>query len=92
LEDATLKVKIDQRNWQLAKYEALEREITTLLNKLGFDVITGTPDFILADLLSACLANYHVAISKRQDWINGCGEPQLRAVNVGEVQKTRPRT
>ena len=35
--------------------EDIEKEITKIFNKYGLDIITDTPDFILADYIMTCL-------------------------------------
>lgn len=43
-------------------------ELTDLLNKHNMDVVTGTPDFILAELLLDTLMFFGNAVKNREEW------------------------
>jgi hypothetical protein len=45
-----------------------ERELRHLINRHSQENASGTPDFILADYLSSCLAAFNVAVQRRADW------------------------
>lgn len=46
-----------------------ESELTNLLNKYSKENESNTPDFLLAEYLSACLANYNRIIQKKEIWL-----------------------
>jgi hypothetical protein len=47
----------------------LRDELCALLNKHSADSQAGTPDFILAQYLLACLDAFGAAIAKRETWL-----------------------
>jgi hypothetical protein len=46
-----------------------ESELTNLLNKYSKENESNTPDFLLAEYLSACLENYNRIIQKKEVWL-----------------------
>lgn len=48
--------------------EALEKEITALINKHSREGDSNTPDFILAEYLMACLSTFEFASNRREVW------------------------
>ena len=48
----------------------LERELTELLSRYSAESVSGTPDFILVELLLSNLKSYNEAVSKRAVWRN----------------------
>ena len=52
------------------KYEALTREISSVLNKYIQENRSNTPDYMLAEFMLGCLNVYENTISKREVWFN----------------------
>ncbi len=50
------------------KYEALRKEIKSILNKYSQENRSNTPDFMLADFMLGCLNVYENTISAREKW------------------------
>lgn len=50
----------------------IERELAAVLNKYSAEVVSGTPDFILARYVTDCLKSFNEAVSHRAEWR---GEP-----------------
>lgn len=48
--------------------QSFEAELVGLLNKYSMENGSGTPDFVLARYLVACLRAYDVAVNARCDW------------------------
>jgi hypothetical protein len=51
----------------------LTTKLTTLLN--GYENPSNTPDFILAEYLTACLTAYNTAVQHRAAWYGRMDEP-----------------
>jgi hypothetical protein len=47
---------------------SLEEELKALLNKHSAENVSGTPDFILATFLIACLDAHNAASNRRVEW------------------------
>lgn len=45
-----------------------KRELQTLINKHSAENGSDTPDFILAEYLSRCLATFNVIVKAREKW------------------------
>jgi len=50
--------------------KTFERELTVLMNQHGIDTETNTPDYILAEYLTACLTHYSEVTKKRDKWFH----------------------
>ncbi len=50
------------------KMTTFERELKELINTRCLDNESHTPDFILADYLTMCLANFRDTVRKRDEW------------------------
>jgi hypothetical protein len=48
---------------------ALRDELATLLNQHSAENGSNTPDFVLAEYLSSCLAAFDEAVRLRDDWM-----------------------
>ncbi|MBO7715829.1 MAG: hypothetical protein J6S85_19860 [Methanobrevibacter sp.] len=57
-----------------------KKELTSLLNKHGWDDACETPDFILAEYVEGCLLNLTVAMTMNINWHTGW-ERMLGEVN-----------
>lgn len=47
-----------------------EKELLWLINKYSKENKSDTPDFILAQYLNGCLANYEETVKARDKWYN----------------------
>lgn len=54
----------------LAKEANFEQELCALLNRYGKDTETETPDYILAQFLTACIKGLAVTNAERDAWFN----------------------
>jgi hypothetical protein len=52
-----------------------ERELESLINKHRQESASNTPDFILAQYLSACLVAFNVAVQQRETWYGRDARP-----------------
>ena len=50
------------------KMSDLSRDISQVINRHHMESPSGTPDFILGDLLTSVLASYNDAVQKRAEW------------------------
>jgi hypothetical protein len=48
--------------------ENFREELETLINSCNRDCISNTPDWILAEYLSDCLASFDLATTRREKW------------------------
>ena len=48
--------------------EGFKKELTSLLNRYGYDTVCETPDYLLADYVERCLANYSSTIGENIAW------------------------
>jgi hypothetical protein len=53
----------------MANYLEFREELETLINKYSMEGRSDTPDFILANYLTACLVAYDNALIERQELI-----------------------
>lgn len=51
--------------------EKFKKELTSLLNRYGYDTTCETPDYILADYIGKCLENYCATIQLNIAWHTG---------------------
>jgi hypothetical protein len=58
----------DERERRTTTMESLEVELTRLLNKCSAENGSDTPDFILAQYLTACLDAFNHAVQQRENW------------------------
>ena len=73
-----LKNKKDMKNIleiDESKYLKLERGFRSVLNELGIDSQTNTPDFLLADYLIECLKTYASVNYYNQNWHRSDSNP-----------------
>lgn len=56
-----------------------EKELETLINKYSKENGSNTPDFILAEYLSNCLATFNNTIIKRENWY---GRTPTQIINI----------
>lgn len=61
----------------------LKNDLTALLNKYNAENVSNTPDWILADYLMGCLANYNHTLKLRQVWYEANNE-------LTDLKLTRP--
>ena len=54
-----------------------EKELTALINRHSLENESNTPDFILAQYLTACLAAFAVATQQRETWYGRDAGPSL---------------
>lgn len=47
------------------------KDLEALLNKHSMENRSNTPDFILAEFMGSCLANFEMAIATRSEWYRG---------------------
>jgi len=50
------------------KYEALKKDLTSLLNNHSLESRSDTPDYMLADFMLGCLNVYENTIERRERW------------------------
>ncbi len=62
------------------RFEALEKEIERAINGQGVDNALGTPDFVLAEYLIACLRAYEKIHNDRAFWFRPQSTPGLHPV------------
>lgn len=48
--------------------QTFEKELEELINRHSKEADSGTPDFLLAEYLTACLEAYNNAVKKRDAW------------------------
>ncbi len=48
--------------------ETFEQQLSSLLNRNSKENASNTPDYLLAEYLSACLENYNSIVKKRDAW------------------------
>jgi len=56
---------------------SLEQELSHLLNKYSAENVSNTPDFILAQFLTGCLATFNQSIQQRETWYGRDARPSL---------------
>ncbi len=54
-----------------------EKELESLINRFSKENESNTPDFILAQYLSGCLATFNVAVQQRETWYGRDPRPVL---------------
>lgn len=71
--------------------ESFEKELTELINRHSMENGSDTPDFILANYLINCLANWNFAILSRETWYGRfvAGE---NPIHLGPDSATPPPT
>lgn len=52
----------------LEEVSPFERDLSSVLNRHSQENESGTPDFILAQYLKACLTNFNIAVQNRAQW------------------------
>ena len=52
----------------MARMDEFSRELSSVINRFSMENPSGTPDFILGDLLTSVLASYNDAVQKRAEW------------------------
>jgi len=57
-------------------------ELIALLNRYSKENGSDTPDWILADYLTACLENFDATFQKRKAWYSPEGIPDVPAAKV----------
>lgn len=60
-----------------------EKELESLLNRYSKENDSNTPDFILAEYLTGCLAVYNDALKKRDKWFG---------IDMFNTEKDLPQT
>jgi len=65
----------------------LREEIRAAINRASAENASGTPDFILADYLLACLDTFDYAVNAREKWFKGEGAALVKE-NTGKVFRT----
>lgn len=53
---------------EIVAAESFRNEFTALLNRHSKENESNTPDFILAEYLTACLAAFDMAVNRREMW------------------------
>ena len=53
---------------ETARMEDFSRDISDVINRYSMENPSGTPDFILGDLLTSVLASYNHAVARRAEW------------------------
>lgn len=46
--------------------EEFKKELTSLINRYSMEIVSNTPDFILADYLVGCLDNFNINANARE--------------------------
>lgn len=64
------------------EYQALLKEIASVLNRHSQENRSNTPDFMLAEYLLGCLTVYENTISKREKWY-GIPDPFSQNNKIG---------
>lgn len=64
----------------MARMDEFSRELSSVINRFSMENPSGTPDFILGDLLTSVLASYNDAVQKRAEW-------RMESVDLPVVQK-----
>lgn len=76
----------------------LRKQIETAINCTSSENVSNTPDFILAEYLTDCLAAFDKATNRREDWHSEDGNPRLSLSDnakrtgmdaVGRTQSTK---
>ena len=57
--------------------DKFRKELSELINKNSMENTSNTPDFILAEYLSACLLAFDTAIQQRETWHGRDASPSL---------------
>lgn len=57
--------------------DKFRKELSELINKSSMENASNTPDFILAEYLSACLLAFDTAIQQRETWYGRDASPSL---------------
>ena len=47
---------------------SFEKELEGLINRYSKENVSSTPDFVLAEYLSACLAAFETGVRRRDQW------------------------
>lgn len=55
----------------------LRKQIETAINSTSSENGSNTPDYILAEYLTDCLAAFDKATLQRDEWHDGCCNPRL---------------
>lgn len=63
------------------------RDISHVINRYSMENASGTPDFILGDLLTSVLASFNDAIQKRSEWRGESVELPVTEASVEAVRK-----
>jgi hypothetical protein len=59
-----------------------EQELCDLINRRSQENASNTPDFILAQYLSACLLAYNTAVQQRETWYGRDASPSLTPLTL----------
>ncbi len=58
----------DCRDNDVAALDKFEKEIEALINRFSLENGSNTPDFLLAEYLRRCLANWNITTRAREAW------------------------
>jgi len=73
-------------NEEELKDQKFQKEIESVLNRYSRENASNTPDFILAQYLTSCLAAWNTGVQQRETWYGRDGRPSLRT----PVQPAQP--
>lgn len=62
---------------------AFEKELESLINRHSKENESNTPDFILAQYLSSCLAAWNTGVQQREGWYGRDPRPTLSTTVEG---------
>jgi hypothetical protein len=71
--------------------EALARDLAGVLNRYSAENMSNTPDFLLAEYLIGCLANFNVAIQGREAWYNRAFRPGVLSAASSRPEAVSPK-
>jgi len=67
--------------------EEFQKELTELINKHSMENASNTPDWLLAQYLSGCLAIFTTAIQQRESWYGHDPRPSEPFTTVSPVRR-----
>lgn len=64
-------------------------EIRAAINRNNMEAFSNTPDFVLAEYLTDCLATFDRAVKKRDAWYGISPEPGFHGVEISADEKAQ---
>ena len=69
--------------------DGFRQELESVINKHSKENESNTPDYILAQYLSGCLAVFNIAVQQREAWYGRDPRPSLAGTKISAAKSTR---